>query len=89
MSLASSSLLNAARSLHAAQLARSFASSAARFQAEPVQKPVMNKEFKIYRWVCCIYLPSNLVVLSLTLDVMCLLESRRARKEADVAVVHH
>ena len=35
---------------------RGFASSAARAQATPVQKPVLNKEFKIYRWVrsgCC------------------------------------
>lgn len=31
---------------------RGFASSAARAQAAPVQKPVLNKEFKIYRWVC-------------------------------------
>ncbi|KAJ8487098.1 hypothetical protein ONZ51_g4408 [Trametes cubensis] len=29
---------------------RGFASSAARAQATPVQKPVLNKEFKIYRW---------------------------------------
>ena len=32
--------------------ARSFASSAARFQAVPTQKPVLKKQFKIYRWVC-------------------------------------
>ena len=31
--------------------ARGFASSAARAQATPLQKPVLNKEFKIYRWV--------------------------------------
>ncbi|KAG1780007.1 iron-sulphar subunit protein of succinate dehydrogenase [Suillus placidus] len=29
---------------------RSFASSAARCQATPLEKPVLNKEFKIYRW---------------------------------------
>lgn len=32
--------------------ARGFASSAARAQAAPVEKPTLNKEFKIYRWVC-------------------------------------
>jgi hypothetical protein len=32
--------------------ARTFASSAARFQAVPTEKPVLLKEFKIYRWVC-------------------------------------
>lgn len=30
---------------------RSFASSAARAQAVPTEKPVVMKEFKIYRWV--------------------------------------
>ena len=30
---------------------RSFVSSAARAQAVPVEKPALNKEFKIYRWV--------------------------------------
>jgi hypothetical protein len=30
---------------------RSFASSAARAQAVPTEKPVLMKEFKIYRWV--------------------------------------
>jgi len=30
--------------------ARTFVSSAARAQAEPLEKPVLNKEFKIYRW---------------------------------------
>ncbi|EKM53327.1 uncharacterized protein PHACADRAFT_259610 [Phanerochaete carnosa HHB-10118-sp] len=29
---------------------RTFASSAARFQATPAEKPVLQKEFKIYRW---------------------------------------
>ncbi|KAG2095148.1 iron-sulphar subunit protein of succinate dehydrogenase [Suillus discolor] len=29
---------------------RSFASSAGRCQATPIEKPVLNKEFKIYRW---------------------------------------
>ncbi|KAG1724477.1 iron-sulphar subunit protein of succinate dehydrogenase [Suillus lakei] len=29
---------------------RTFASSAARCQATPLEKPVLNKEFKIYRW---------------------------------------
>lgn len=33
---------------------RSFASSAARCQATPIEKPVLNKEFKIYRWVSTI-----------------------------------
>lgn len=31
---------------------RTFASSSARRQAVPTEKPVLNKEFKIYRWVC-------------------------------------
>ena len=30
---------------------RSFTLSAPRFQAVPLEKPVLNKEFKIYRWV--------------------------------------
>ena len=30
---------------------RAFTSSAARAQAVPTEKPVLNKEFKIYRWV--------------------------------------
>ncbi|KAH7915501.1 iron-sulfur protein subunit of succinate dehydrogenase, Sdh2p [Hygrophoropsis aurantiaca] len=30
--------------------ARSFTTSAARWQAVPTEKPVLNKEFKIYRW---------------------------------------
>ncbi|KAI5119236.1 hypothetical protein M0805_002161 [Coniferiporia weirii] len=50
--LARSSFLNAAQITRTARAApaRAFASSAARWQAEPVQKPVLNKEFKIYRW---------------------------------------
>ena len=40
-----------ARSGALKQSARGFASSAARAQATPLQKPVLNKEFKIYRWV--------------------------------------
>jgi succinate dehydrogenase (ubiquinone) iron-sulfur subunit len=32
-------------------LPRTFATSVARAQAVPIQKPVLNKEFKIYRWV--------------------------------------
>lgn len=44
--------LVAARSSVLRQSARGFASSAARAQATPLQKPVLNKEFKIYRWVC-------------------------------------
>lgn len=37
--------------LPAFRLARHFSSSAARSLATPVaQKPVLNKEFKIYRW---------------------------------------
>ena len=44
--------LVAARSSVFRQSARGFASSAARAQAAPLQKPVLNKEFKIYRWVC-------------------------------------
>ncbi|KAI5991049.1 iron-sulphar subunit protein of succinate dehydrogenase [Pisolithus orientalis] len=36
---------------HALRLSsRSFASSAARWQAVPAEKPVLQKEFKIYRW---------------------------------------
>ena len=31
---------------------RSFGSSSVRSQAVPSEKPVLNKEFKIYRWVC-------------------------------------
>lgn len=31
---------------------RSFTSSVSRAQAVPLEKPVLNKEFKIYRWVC-------------------------------------
>ncbi|PAV18129.1 iron-sulphar subunit of succinate dehydrogenase [Pyrrhoderma noxium] len=52
MSLARSSLLNTTRAARSfpAVAARSFASSASRPQAEPVQKPVHQKEFKIYRW---------------------------------------
>ena len=44
--------LVAARSSVLKHSARGFASSAARAQAAPLQKPVLNKEFKIYRWVC-------------------------------------
>ena len=56
MSLARSSLLNTTRAARSfpAVAARSFASSASRPQAEPVQKPVHQKEFKIYRWVCIV-----------------------------------
>ena len=45
--------LVATRSSVLKQTIRGFASSAARAQATPLQKPVLNKEFKIYRWVCC------------------------------------
>lgn len=31
-------------------LARTFATSSARGQAVPTEKPVLNKQFKIYRW---------------------------------------
>ena len=44
----------AARSVHAFRSAlavRTFASSAVCAQAVPTQKPVLQKEFKIYRWV--------------------------------------
>ena len=44
--------LVATRSSALKQSFRGFASSAARAQATPLQKPVLNKEFKIYRWVC-------------------------------------
>ena len=44
--------LVAARSGALKQSLRGFASSAARAQAAPLQKPVANKQFKIYRWVC-------------------------------------
>lgn len=43
--------------------ARSFASSASRFQAVPTEKPALNKEFKIYRWV-------RLVVVCITFRVL-------------------
>jgi succinate dehydrogenase (ubiquinone) iron-sulfur subunit len=33
------------------QARRAFSSSARKFQAVPTQKPVLEKEFKIYRWV--------------------------------------
>ncbi|KAI0765070.1 succinate dehydrogenase iron-sulfur subunit [Fomes fomentarius] len=42
--------LVAARSSVLRQSARGFATSAIRAQATPVQKPVLDKEFKIYRW---------------------------------------
>ncbi len=51
--------LVAARSSVLRKSARGFASSAARAQATPLQKPVEKKEFKIYRWVCCDSLASH------------------------------
>nr|UMK69360.1 complex II functional subunit B [Ganoderma lucidum] len=42
--------LVATRSSALKQTVRGFAASAARAQATPLQKPVRNKEFKIYRW---------------------------------------
>jgi hypothetical protein len=39
-----------AHSLRSASV-RTFVSSAARWQAVPTEKPVLQKEFKIYRWV--------------------------------------
>src|SRR6267154_6219889 len=44
-------LANTARASALRSSVRSFASSAARCQATPLEKPVLNKEFKIYRWV--------------------------------------
>lgn len=35
-------------------LTRTFATSVVRAQAVPTEKPVLNKDFKIYRWVCVI-----------------------------------
>lgn len=35
--------------------ARTFTTSTRRLQAEPLQKPVLNKEFKIYRWASFSY----------------------------------
>ena len=49
-SLVARSSLARSRALHTSAV-RSFASSASRAQAVPTQKPVMTKEFKIYRWV--------------------------------------
>ncbi|KAF8829229.1 hypothetical protein HHX47_DHR3000724 [Lentinula edodes] len=45
-------LSQAARRLVRASVvdARTFTTSTRRLQAEPLQKPVLNKEFKIYRW---------------------------------------
>ncbi|KAJ8586080.1 iron-sulfur subunit protein of succinate dehydrogenase [Rhizopogon salebrosus TDB-379] len=43
-------LANTARANALRSSIRSFASSAARSQATPLEKPVLNKEFKIYRW---------------------------------------
>lgn len=39
-------------SLLRARGCRAFASTAARAQAVPTEKPAAPKEFKIYRWVC-------------------------------------
>lgn len=50
-SLAVRAALRAPRTIPTLSLARAFSSSTARAQAEPVDKPVLNKEFKIYRWV--------------------------------------
>ena len=47
-------LLTATRSPSLALGKRAFASSARSWQAVPQQKPVLMKEFKIYRWVCAI-----------------------------------
>jgi hypothetical protein len=38
-------------------LTRSFATTARAAQATPVQKPVLEKEFKIYRWVRVFLVP--------------------------------
>jgi succinate dehydrogenase (ubiquinone) iron-sulfur subunit len=54
-SLAAKASLVRVRSLQTASV-RTFVSSAARWQAVPTEKPVLQKEFKIYRWVCPIYL---------------------------------
>ncbi|KAI6043792.1 iron-sulphar subunit protein of succinate dehydrogenase [Pisolithus marmoratus] len=48
--LAKSSMATVARSHTSRLSSRSFVSSAARWQAVPMEKPVLQKEFKIYRW---------------------------------------
>ena len=45
----------AARSIPLSLGKRAFASSARSWQAVPQQKPVLMKEFKIYRWVRAIF----------------------------------
>lgn len=50
--LARASLRPAFSVAAAARPARAFASSATRAQAVPTEKPVLEKTFKIYRWVC-------------------------------------
>jgi len=45
------SLLTATRSSHLVPGTRAFSSSVSRWLAVPQQKPVLMKEFKIYRWV--------------------------------------
>lgn len=49
-SLAVRAALRAPRTIPTFSAARAFSSSTARAQAEPIEKPVLNKEFKIYRW---------------------------------------
>ena len=39
-----------ARRFSAAAVRRSFSTTSVAFQATPLEKPVLNKEFKIYRW---------------------------------------
>jgi succinate dehydrogenase (ubiquinone) iron-sulfur subunit len=51
----------AARSIPLALGKRAFASSARSWQAVPQQKPVLMKEFKIYRWVS-VSIPTSLVL---------------------------
>ena len=62
---------------------RAFSSTVPAFQAEPLQKPVLNKEFKIYRWVCS----SSLFKGAAEADGNSILGSGGTSKEADSSVV--
>ena len=57
LALSTRSSVFVASSAHALRCSlRSFTLSASRFQAVPTEKPVLNKEFKIYRWVSSTYM---------------------------------
>lgn len=65
---------------------RTFASSSARSQAVPTEKPVLSKQFKIYRWVSpCARSRSNMLNLFVTLRAYT--EPRRASEETNAADV--